>query len=77
MTRNVDASTVGPAVERGPREKRRLTPEQERLDVILRETYGSGLPTRVRAPSTTLRRCRRCGIDTTRPDLCRDCQDVT
>lgn len=54
-----------------------MTVEQARMDQLLREVYGRVPKPHRPAEARPLRSCSRCGIDTRRPDLCVDCQDVT
>lgn len=73
MAQSLDIFDVTPSmVPRRPAHP--LTAEQhamlERLDVVVN---GPRRP----QPVTPTRRCTRCGIDTTWPNLCRDCTDVT
>lgn len=55
-----------------------LTPEQQRMEELLVEVKSLGplhVKRRRRAAEQPTRRCTGCGIDTTLPDLCRDCQE--
>lgn len=55
-----------------------LTEEQQRLDALVLDVYGSVPPRSFEPPRPRpTHPCERCGISTRRKGLCRDCQDVT
>ena len=59
--------------------RRAAAPPVTEFQLLVARFLAAGPPTRRKPkprPEPETRFCTRCGIDTTAPDLCRDCEEV-